>query len=40
LGAKVVVYVARRCDMKPAAVSYAVKQGGKTAKQKGYQMEK
>jgi len=37
---KVVVGVARRCDMTPAAVSYAVERGEKTAKQKGYQLEK
>jgi putative transposase len=34
------VDVARKCDMTPSAVSYAVQRGEKTAKERGYQLEK
>ena len=31
--------LARRCDMTPAAVRYAVQRGEKMAKERGYQLE-
>jgi putative transposase len=34
------VDVARKCDLTPSAVSYAVQRGEKTAKERGYQLER
>jgi DNA-binding transcriptional LysR family regulator len=31
--------VARKCNLTPSAVSYAVQRGEKTAKERGYQLE-